>query len=775
MTNVNLCTYRIRIGMFRGGMRSKANASSSFILQLPVLPHSSQMTLAIRIVFFALLAMHGIEKNPGPRSPERKAEDNNLTPHDQARPDLPHQEPTEQLTSGGRTIGVPDQQTEGTIDGFGDLSDIRDLLPREPTEPSTSEGRTIGVSDQQTKGTIDDVCNLSPKMMDLRRQEPIGTVTDGWKTFDDFIQINKERGEMTESNLTSDAHVTGISGPAINISLAGFSNIVIGNDGLQAKQTLAASDTSSNGSDQNTLEKKRKLIFSDAKNHKGLQQFNGSHPAGNDTPILCFPVISENPEPIGNQSTPHGIREYPGSNGSQAAPEVPDETSGTSSDDANITHGIEHLDINKDSGWIKLKENLGYYKNKRLCHRKPIYYGIHKVGNENHKVVIKLIPYEDNMDPKELSALEKMQHPNIVRYRDSGLTPRGRHWFIVMECCNENTLEQIATQNLTWDEMKNIMLQLAHGLRYMHTKYNMQHRDIKPANILQSICGKHFKLADFGFNKEILESSNALTPEHVGTRGYRTPESYLKKPLLTNRSDIYQLGLNFFYILSKGRHILGPVSDSLPHYAIRNKLSVKKKSLEIIDGPDRELAKHLMLSMTRGNPYTKTLEEKDYSKLRNEHQKYRDKMSTEELIFDNLPRPSAKEVLCHPLFWSSERKFDFIRHLSRSLKTGKQKFEDSKLLTKYNMPMWRQALDGENETPTRLAEITKKMDSNCCMLEILGRVEESEQDEEIRSEIMRFVENKFPGFILDAYLIAQAKSVGRSTFFNEIARNPSEN
>nr|XP_039259606.1 probable serine/threonine-protein kinase irlC [Styela clava] len=529
------------------------------------------------------------------------------------------------------------------------------------------------------------------------------------------------------------------------LSLAGSSNskIVIGNAKLRVGQTLSASGTSSNGSSQNTLEKKRKLTYSDAKNHKDSEQFK---------------VIGGNPEPVDNQ----------------AAPERDETRQNTSSANANITQEKE-FSFPKGPDLIELKKNLWYNKNKRLCHRKPVYYGIHKVGNKEHDVVIKFIPYEDNMDPIELNAMAKLQHPNIVKYMDSGdynFTPLGKHWFIVMECCNVKTLEQTAKENLTWDKRKTIMLQIAHGLHHMHTEYKMQHKDLKPANILQSICGEHFKLADFGYNEEILKSSNAPTPEHVGTRGYRTPESYLDEPLLTNQSDIYQLGLNFFYILSKGCHLFGQVSAAWEHYALRNKLSVKKKSLEIIDGPDRELAKHLMLSMTRGNPYTKTLEEKDYTKLRNEHQKYRENMSKEELIFDNMPRPSVQEVLCHPLFWSYERKFDLIRHLSRSLKTGKQKFEDSKLLTEYK---WKEALDGENETPTQLAEITRSMDSNCCMLKILGRVEELFPEEKTRSEIMQFVEKKFPGFILDAYLIAKEKSLVKNSFFEETARNPSEN
>ncbi|XP_077975983.1 uncharacterized protein LOC144431963 isoform X2 [Styela clava] len=69
MANVDLSTYRIRIGLFRGGCRTKENRVPTSTLQLS--DYSTGLSLAILTLVFALLAVHGIEKNPGPRSSDQ--------------------------------------------------------------------------------------------------------------------------------------------------------------------------------------------------------------------------------------------------------------------------------------------------------------------------------------------------------------------------------------------------------------------------------------------------------------------------------------------------------------------------------------------------------------------------------------------------------------------------------------------------------------------------------------------------------------------------------
>nr|XP_039259546.1 uncharacterized protein LOC120336003 [Styela clava] len=69
MANVDLATYRIRIGLFRGGCRTKEKGTSISVSQLS--DYSTRLSLAILTVVFALLVVHGIEKNPGPGSSDQ--------------------------------------------------------------------------------------------------------------------------------------------------------------------------------------------------------------------------------------------------------------------------------------------------------------------------------------------------------------------------------------------------------------------------------------------------------------------------------------------------------------------------------------------------------------------------------------------------------------------------------------------------------------------------------------------------------------------------------
>ncbi|XP_077976001.1 uncharacterized protein LOC120336943 isoform X2 [Styela clava] len=70
MANVDLTTYRMRIGVFCGGGRTKIKDKPTIGIQPS--EYSLRPSLAILLVVFALLAVHGIEKNPGPGSSNAK-------------------------------------------------------------------------------------------------------------------------------------------------------------------------------------------------------------------------------------------------------------------------------------------------------------------------------------------------------------------------------------------------------------------------------------------------------------------------------------------------------------------------------------------------------------------------------------------------------------------------------------------------------------------------------------------------------------------------------
>ena len=85
-----------------------------------------------------------------------------------------------------------------------------------------------------------------------------------------------------------------------------------------------------------------------------------------------------------------------------------------------------------------------------------------------------------------------------------------------------------------------LILQLCHGLRYMHNEMNQVHRDLKPANALLTGTGV-LKLSDFGISKQ-LDSTGALAMTQVGSTAYMSPER-LQGDEYGFASDVWSVGV----------------------------------------------------------------------------------------------------------------------------------------------------------------------------------------------------------------------------------------
>lgn len=96
---------------------------------------------------------------------------------------------------------------------------------------------------------------------------------------------------------------------------------------------------------------------------------------------------------------------------------------------------------------------------------------------------------------------------------------------------------------LTWPQRKNIILDVARGLAYLHygVKPAIYHRDIKATNILLD-SDMRARVADFGLAKQIKEGNSHLTTRVAGTHGYLAPE-YALYGQLTEKSDVYSFGV----------------------------------------------------------------------------------------------------------------------------------------------------------------------------------------------------------------------------------------
>jgi eukaryotic-like serine/threonine-protein kinase len=179
------------------------------------------------------------------------------------------------------------------------------------------------------------------------------------------------------------------------------------------------------------------------------------------------------------------------------------------------------------------------------------------------RVALKLI--KTGMDSKavlarfeqERQALAMMDHPNIAKVLDGGLTPTGQPFF-VMELVNGLPLTKFCDEaRLTTTDRLELFVAICQAVQHAHQK-GVVHRDLKPANILVTIIdGKPIpKVIDFGVAKAtagrlIDESMSTQFGAVIGTFEYMSPEQAGFSGVdIDTRADIYSLGVILYELLT---------------------------------------------------------------------------------------------------------------------------------------------------------------------------------------------------------------------------------
>jgi eukaryotic-like serine/threonine-protein kinase len=171
-----------------------------------------------------------------------------------------------------------------------------------------------------------------------------------------------------------------------------------------------------------------------------------------------------------------------------------------------------------------------------------------KPGMDTHQVVARF--------ELERQALALMDHPNIAKVYDAGVTSGGRPYF-VMELVRGVPITQYCEgQQLSIPQRLELFIAVCHAVQHAHQK-GIIHRDLKPSNILVATVEgiPTPKVIDFGIAKAMQAELNdhTLTLEHhlLGTPAYISPEqAALASADIDTRSDIYSLGVLLYQLLT---------------------------------------------------------------------------------------------------------------------------------------------------------------------------------------------------------------------------------
>ena len=163
---------------------------------------------------------------------------------------------------------------------------------------------------------------------------------------------------------------------------------------------------------------------------------------------------------------------------------------------------------------------------------------------------------------QERQVLAIMDHPNIARVLDGGVTSHRQPYF-VMDWVDGAPLTDFCDQEkLSLDKRLELFVGICRAVQHAHQK-GIVHRDLKPANILVSkVDGQPVpKVIDFGIAKAL--GANVLDEQVttqfgavVGTLEYMSPEQAGTTNLdVDTRSDIYSLGVILYELLTGLRPI----------------------------------------------------------------------------------------------------------------------------------------------------------------------------------------------------------------------------
>lgn len=161
---------------------------------------------------------------------------------------------------------------------------------------------------------------------------------------------------------------------------------------------------------------------------------------------------------------------------------------------------------------------------------------------------------------REVAILGQLNHPNIVRIHDSGVTTDGS-FFYVMDYIPGRTLDELirAKDKKAIDDAIRLFIKICDAVNAAHLK-GVIHRDLKPANVRLDAGGDPI-VVDFGLAKLAIPETGPDAPEShrlmtmtgqfIGSLPWASPEQAEGLPSnIDVRTDVYSLGVILYQLLT---------------------------------------------------------------------------------------------------------------------------------------------------------------------------------------------------------------------------------
>ena len=154
---------------------------------------------------------------------------------------------------------------------------------------------------------------------------------------------------------------------------------------------------------------------------------------------------------------------------------------------------------------------------------------------------------------RELEAIERLHHTNVVRAIDHGSLDDGRP-YLVLEYVEGPSLREVIHERgaIPPAEMLTILEPLCDALGVAHAA-GLVHRDVKASNVILAHQGGALRpvLLDFGLVKLLDQEGPGLTSSRsmLGTPAAMSPEQMRGQPV-DARTDVYALGLLAYHVLT---------------------------------------------------------------------------------------------------------------------------------------------------------------------------------------------------------------------------------